>query len=424
MEAPTPPDPYATAKAQGQMNKETAVAQTGLNAMDQYTPDGNLNYSQNGTWEDGTPRFSVKQTLSDDNQKIYDLGQQTKQNIGKIGVDQTARIGSLLSTPFTINAGAMPTGPDAGKFFTDPTAPQARYAPDAIMVDRQSIGSNDQLTDQLYAAGMSRMAPQLAERRGDAESLLANKGLTVGSTGYERGMRDITNGENDARTNLFLHGQGQAFDQAATRANTTFGQDLSRTGQFWTQGAAKAQQDYAQDLAGKQFQMAANGQNFGMSQQDYADAMQGRQQGIDEQLAQRNQPLNEISALLSGSQISAPKWTATPQSTIQPVDYTGLVENNYKSQMQGYSGMLSGIGSIFGSAMKMLPFSDRRLKTDIKRVGTLENGLGVYSYRMKSGGPIIIGVMADEVEQIHPEAVHVMPNGFKAVDYALATEAA
>jgi hypothetical protein len=32
--------------------------------------------------------------------------------------------------------------------------------------------------------------------------------------------------------------------------------------------------------------------------------------------------------------------------------------------------------------------------------------------------------MADEVEQVHPAAVHTMPNGFKAVDYGLAVRAA
>ena len=36
--APAAPDPYATAAAQGAMNKETAETQARLNRVDEYTP--------------------------------------------------------------------------------------------------------------------------------------------------------------------------------------------------------------------------------------------------------------------------------------------------------------------------------------------------------------------------------------------------
>lgn len=61
--------------------------------------------------------------------------------------------------------------------------------------------------------------------------------------------------------------------------------------------------------------------------------------------------------------------------------------------------------------------SDRRLKTDIKRVGMLDNGLPVYVYRYKDGGPFVMGVMADEVETVLPGAVTTRPDGYKAVFY-------
>jgi len=62
--APPAPDPAATARAQATANRETAVTQFGLNAVNQYTPYGNLEYAQAGTWADGTPRFTATQTLS------------------------------------------------------------------------------------------------------------------------------------------------------------------------------------------------------------------------------------------------------------------------------------------------------------------------------------------------------------------------
>ena len=64
--------------------------------------------------------------------------------------------------------------------------------------------------------------------------------------------------------------------------------------------------------------------------------------------------------------------------------------------------------------------SDRRLKTDIEPVGRMDNGLTVYRYRYKAGGPVHIGVMADEVEKIRPDAYVKggAGGGFDAVNYS------
>lgn len=64
--------------------------------------------------------------------------------------------------------------------------------------------------------------------------------------------------------------------------------------------------------------------------------------------------------------------------------------------------------------------SDRRLKTDIQTIGVLDDGLKVYSYRYKSGGPMQIGVMADEVAVLRPQAYIKggAGDGFDAVDYS------
>lgn len=60
-------------------------------------------------------------------------------------------------------------------------------------------------------------------------------------------------------------------------------------------------------------------------------------------LTERNQPLNEISALLSGSQVSQPNFVSTPQSSVAPVDYTGLVNQKYQGQVASNNAMMGGI---------------------------------------------------------------------------------
>jgi hypothetical protein len=70
--APAPPDPVATAAAQGNMNQNTATTQQLLNMTNQVTPDGSLTYNQSGnnsfTGADGksytVPQFTATQTLS------------------------------------------------------------------------------------------------------------------------------------------------------------------------------------------------------------------------------------------------------------------------------------------------------------------------------------------------------------------------
>jgi hypothetical protein len=68
--------------------------------------------------------------------------------------------------------------------------------------------------------------------------------------------------------------------------------------------------------------------------------------------------------------------------------------------------------------------SDRRVKQNIERVGTHPLGIGLYlfdykaEYQAEFGRGRQFGVMADEVEQVLPEAVVVHPRGCKAVDYA------
>ena len=148
-------------------------------------------------------------------------------------------------------------------------------------------------------------------------------------------------------------------------------------------------------------------------------ALTGRSQAFGEAIQTRNQPLNELNALLTQSQLQNPgsASSATPQTSVAGVDYAGLVQQNYQNKLQASQ---SGMGGLFGLAGSLgsaaITRSDMRVKTEINRVGSLDNGLPVYSYRYKSGGPIHIGVMAQDVELQNPGAV-VELDGIKHVDY-------
>lgn len=147
-------------------------------------------------------------------------------------------------------------------------------------------------------------------------------------------------------------------------------------------------------------------------------ALTGRGQAFSEALAQRNQPLNEIIGLMSGSQIQNPNSTfaQTPQSQVANVDYSGLVQNKYNSEMQAYNAKTGALGGLFGGLASTIKWSDARLKTNVSMVGATAGGTPLYSYNYVWGGPTQVGVMAQEA----PAGAIIVDEatGFMAVDYS------
>jgi hypothetical protein len=62
--------------------------------------------------------------------------------------------------------------------------------------------------------------------------------------------------------------------------------------------------------------------------------------------------------------------------------------------------------------------SDMRAKEDIRLVGRTFDGLNVYTFRYKGDDVTQMGVMAQEVQKIHPDAVVPLADGYLSVDYS------
>lgn len=93
---------------------------------------------------------------------------------------------------------------------------------------------------------------------------------------------------------------------------------------------------------------------------------------------------------------------------------------NAQAKASQSSGLMGLAGSALGAAATIAPLlmSDKRLKTDIKKVGKTDSGLPIYTYKYKGDNKTQMGVMAQEVEKKNPNAVGNV-GGFKAVNYAL-----
>lgn len=236
-----------------------------------------------------------------------------------------------------------------------------------------------------------------------------------------------------SRANLANSAAAQRFDQtrgAAQFANEAqaqqFGQNaaqLDARNQAITGNAAMRADRIAQNNAARQ-QMFSND----MSLQARRDA--DRNAALQETFALRNQPINEIGALLGTGQVTQPSFVNTGVGAIPTTDVAGITMDNYGQQLAAWQqqvasrnnmmGGLLGAGGQLGAAAIM---SDRRMKDNIVEIGRFGR-LPVYSYRYKGEEQERVGFMADEVGKIAPEALVWLPGGFAAVDYDKAMEAA
>jgi hypothetical protein len=86
-------------------------------------------------------------------------------------------------------------------------------------------------------------------------------------------------------------------------------------------------------------------------------ALSGRSQAFGEATATRNQPINELTALMSQSQVSDPAHMSapTPQASVGGVDYSGLVQSNYQQQLAQSNAMMGGLFGLAGTGAHLIP---------------------------------------------------------------------
>lgn len=72
---------------------------------------------------------------------------------------------------------------------------------------------------------------------------------------------------------------------------------------------------------------------------------------LQRDIAVRNQPLNEVAALLTGQQVQMPGQIAGPQVQIAPGDLQGAVMGNYAARTQQYGANMGALGGLGGSLL-------------------------------------------------------------------------
>lgn len=138
-----------------------------------------------------------------------------------------------------------------------------------------------------------------------------------------------------------------------------------------------------------------------LSPTQYNAQLGGQQAALTAGQTQQTQDQSALTDLVN-------RWNYNQQLPYQQLNqFTNTINGQYGSTGSSTSPNQSLLGSLF---------SDRRLKCDIERIGSADNGLPIYLYRYKGQDTYHIGFMADEVEKVSPEAVSEF-NGMKMVNY-------
>jgi len=233
--------------------------------------------------------------------------------------------------------------------------------------------------------------------------------------------------QSGAQAEFYNQAQAQAYQRQLAQQAAQNAAQAQRFGQVMDYQQLRNQalaQNQAIDFQRLAAQNAAQQQQFQQNiaqQQFYNTAVQ---QALAQQAAIRSIPVNEISALLSGGQVSVPQFQGYSGVTVAPAPVLQAGQAQDAAAMQRYgiqanqaASNMGGLFNLAGSLGSAAIMSDRRLKSNIERIGTHPLGIGIYEYDIF--GSRQRGVMADEVEAVRPEAVITRDDGYKMVNYGM-----
>lgn len=277
----------------------------------------------------------------------------------------------------------------------------------------QQLAGFDQFADSAYEQAQRRLDPRFAQAENQFRQRMVNQGISEGTEAFDNAWANFSMDRNDA----YSQAQNQALAQALAAQGQAFGQGFQD--RSLAQSGRQFDQQLGYNYAGlnEQTRQFDNQFNFQGQRADMQDlmALLGYGQGVNQN---NNNLLNQDFNRAGGLFGLVPGMAPTQVDVLGPYQMQQQAAAQANAQAGNASNGFFGALGQLGSAYISSPFfpSDERLKTDIRRVGVLDNGLPVYAYRYKHGGPTMLGVMAQEVLETKPEAVADL-GGWLAVDY-------
>jgi hypothetical protein len=353
--APPPPDYATAARITSEGNKEAALAAQAGNMINQYTPQGSVEYAVRGT-QDGTPLWSQTVNMSPTEKAAYEQNAAINTRLGGVAGTGIGYVESALAKPLS-TAGMMPIGTPGE-------------------IQRQA-------SDAAYSEATRYMAPEQARATKNLETQLSNQGITRGSEAWNQATGDMSNQQTQA---------------LASARNQAYMQGLQGAGQAYTQGMGGRQQQIAEEQ---------------MLQQNPINMLNAVRSGQQMQVA--NQPQVGVSSAGQLGQWSGPDMLGA--ASAQGQYDMGVYNAKSAANSALTSGLFSLGGAAIKSDIRTKEniIEVGALHNGLKLYSFEYKP--EFKDSPNAGHGRFVGCMAHEVEEIFPDAVNTTDDGYKAVDY-------
>jgi hypothetical protein len=259
-----------------------------------------------------------------------------------------------------------------------------RQALAELQLGRSLTPEQERMAQQAARAGMA--ARGLGVGSGALAAEILNRDMFASQREADR--RNFAGSTNQLLTSNRQNRLGLVSNLLSQSANTRLAQANLRTG---LAGAEITIDPYARALAPG---AGMGSSTLGQSGQMIGQTWQGA-----------NQMAGNVASFNANMQATDRNAFFNRQTALEAARITGGATNN-AGWMAMMGGMAQGAGALGGGYLSGM--SDRREKTDIKKVGTDPLGLNTYSYRYKGDDRTRTGPMAQEVRKALPEAVETV----------------
>ena len=400
-----PPAPDYTAAAQQTAAGNLATARIGQygNMVNQYTPQGSVTYTPRTTGyistsgqsltpeeyaarktagEDVTgwnplEQWSQTVTLSPEQQRAYEQDAAMNERLRGVAGQGIDYVQQALNRPLQ-DPGKAVRNVELSDFTQDiGTQKYKNEIADAGQLQRTVNDPEllqQQVTDALYNQQTQYLDPQFTQSQAKLENQLANQGITRGSEAWNNAIQEQARQKQQA----YESARQSAIGQGVGAASTLFGNQLAG-GQFVNQAQGQqfgqnqaqlqaynqAQQAmYDQLMGNANLRNAAQAQLFGQRLSNAQLYNAGLQQDFGNQQTLRQEPINILNAVRTGSQLQSANQPQIGVSqpgqlaTVSGPDYLSATtaqgqynQGLYNAQQASQSNTMSGLMGLGGAGL-------------------------------------------------------------------------
>jgi hypothetical protein len=429
------------AQQQAQANLDAVRAQSQLNNPDVYTQQGGPDDVQTHkvTVDPADPNHMiVTDAMSPTQTGLYNQQVDSQQGLFNLINNQgIPNAVTALQKTFTPTHGALTDFapgymPQTGFQYDQGTgqAPNLQGGLDFSGVPEMPTADSsvrDQVANSIFGQGAQMLDQQFAGQQKALDTQLSNQGIFAGTQGpgptaYDVSQRNLGQQRTQAYGDLVdraIQGGGDAMQQLYNMQLQGRQQGVGEVAQQGAFTNNARQQELTAALNAMQAKNTAVGDQYNVAASQAALNNTGQAQDFSQAITGATTPINIMTALLGAGQVQQPSYqgyeggnVVAPAPLMQAAQANTTNATNTFNAGQAAIGNWTQMAGAIGGGAK---FSDRRLKSNIKYLARTDTGLNVYEYEIF--GRHEVGVMADEVEKVFPEAVTTGPDGYKRVNY-------